>query len=304
MQSCNWCFTLNNYTDADIAHLRALPTSYPSITWLIFGREVAESGTPHLQGFVQFTVRKRLQTVRNIVSLEAHFERAIGTPYQASEYCKKDGAFETFGAEPPNIPSHTGAAGHWANFTEWVISFHRETGRAPTARDGAPYFPALFGRNRTGCLSLIDDLLPLPSLQSGELRSWQIDLNNDLHQEADDRTVRFIVDQEGGKGKSFFVRWFYTNNNNKTQLLGVGKIADIAYALDVSKNVFLFNVPRSAMQYLQYPVLEAIKDRHVFSTKFGSMTKVFPQNNHVVILCNEEPDFTKMTEDRYNVTYI
>lgn len=42
-----FCFTLNNYTKEEEDYLQAFPC-----TWLVMGKEVGESGTPHLQGEV------------------------------------------------------------------------------------------------------------------------------------------------------------------------------------------------------------------------------------------------------------
>lgn len=301
-QSMKWCFTTNNYTPANLATLRELATN-PQVDYLVYGFETApDTGTPHLQGFCLFNVRKRKETV--ITLIPGHVISANGTPYQAAVYCKKTGRFEEHGTEPPNNAPHSGAGGQWAVFAQWCFDFHRDNQRNPTPRDLASTFPALLGRNRNGCLALIDDLLPTPHLQEGELREWQIDLNNDLHQDPDDRTVRFIVDKEGGKGKSFFVRWFWSNNKDKSQILSIGKIADIAFAVDVTKSVFLFNVPRDTMQYLQYPVLEALKDRVIFSPKFASTTKMLVKIPHVVVFTNEDVNEEKMTQDRYWITYL
>jgi hypothetical protein len=82
-------------------------------------------------------------------------------------------------------------------------------------------------------------------------------------------------------------------------LLAPGKRDDLAHAIDVSKSVFLFNVPRGSMEFLQYGVLEQLKDRVIFSPKYESTTKVILQKTHVVVFCNEEPDLTKMSADRY-----
>lgn len=92
----NWVFTLNNYTDNDQQRLRDLASS-DDVAYLVFGREVGESGTPHLQGYVEFRSRKRLSQLRALVSDRAHYEVRRGTGVEADEYCKKDEDFETFG---------------------------------------------------------------------------------------------------------------------------------------------------------------------------------------------------------------
>jgi hypothetical protein len=89
-QSKYWCFTLNNYTQDEEKAIRQLETTY-----LIYGRERGEGeGTPHLQGYLELSSRKRLSTVKRMLGLRrAHLERRLGTSEEAAEYCKKDGDF-------------------------------------------------------------------------------------------------------------------------------------------------------------------------------------------------------------------
>jgi len=94
MTSKRWCFTLNNYTDSDVNQIKAIDSLY-----LVFGYEVADSLTPHLQGFVTFKGNKRLSALKKL-SPRAHWEKALGTSQQASDYCKKEGNFYEVGLLP------------------------------------------------------------------------------------------------------------------------------------------------------------------------------------------------------------
>ena len=52
---------------------------------------------------------------------------------------------------------------------------------------------------------------------------------------------------------------------------------------------------------MQYTILEQLKARMVFSPKDNSRTMILRSKVPVVVFCNEEPDFNKMTEGRYNI---
>lgn len=93
-QSRCWMFTQNNYTRDDEDVLMKAECKY-----MLYGYEVGEQGTPHLQGYVVFECNKRMSAVKQILP-RAHWEIRRGTHEQASEYCKKDGHFIEKG-EPP-----------------------------------------------------------------------------------------------------------------------------------------------------------------------------------------------------------
>jgi len=93
-RSRKFCFTLNNYTSEEVEHLKTWDCLY-----LIFGKEVGESGTPHLQGYVSFAHPKQLKALKKL-SDRAHWEIARGTPKQAAEYCEKDGDVFEKGERP------------------------------------------------------------------------------------------------------------------------------------------------------------------------------------------------------------
>jgi hypothetical protein len=110
--SRRWCFTANNYTDQDIAAIQDA-----EFTYLVYGKEIGESGTPHLQGFVVFPKPVRLSGVRKLLS-KAHWEVARGTSDQASDYCKKDGDFVESGC----LPKPSAIAGGDAEKERWLVA--------------------------------------------------------------------------------------------------------------------------------------------------------------------------------------
>ena len=81
-----WCFTLNNYTSSDIDAFKFHSSKYKKC---IIGEEVGESGTPHLQGYINFNTK--LRPLSLFKDLGAHFEKARGSDSDNFKYCSKDG---------------------------------------------------------------------------------------------------------------------------------------------------------------------------------------------------------------------
>lgn len=294
-QSKRWCFTINNPVPADEERLTTLANG-ENVTYLVFGRETAATGTPHLQGFVTFAVNCRFRRAKGYIGETAHIEVARGTSLQAANYCKKEGNFEEFGDLPGR---NQGRRTDIDEFKDWVLG----QATKPSARLVAENFPGLYlkyGR----VMELVDALYPELPLRQGVPRAWQADLAQELAGDADDRTVVFIVDPIGGRGKSWFIQWYYTNDRTNTQILRIGKRDDLAHAVDDSKSVFLIDIPRSESEFLQYSILEQLKDRLVFSPKYSSRMKVLTKTPHVVVFMNENPDLNKLSTDRYDVREI
>jgi hypothetical protein len=134
------------------------------------------------------------------------------------------------------------------------------------------------------------------------LKPWQTDLEATLTPDCvDDRTINFYVDSDGGAGKTWFQRYMTSKFPDRVQLMAPGRFADMAYAVDASKDIFLFNLHRGVGTIFQYQILEALKDRLVFSSKYMPEMKTLFKVPHVVVFTNEEPDMTKLSEDRYNI---
>lgn len=89
----SYVFTLNNYGQIEEQQVQALPSEF-----LVYGREVGESGTPHLQGFIKFKNPRAFSGVKKLLP-RAHIE--ICQDVQAAiAYCRKDGDVFEKGKEP------------------------------------------------------------------------------------------------------------------------------------------------------------------------------------------------------------
>jgi len=80
-----WTFTVNNYSDDDEKLLQDLDERY-----IVYGHEVGESGTPHLQGYIVFNNQKKFSEAKNYLPKGCHIESAKGNADQNFTYCTKD----------------------------------------------------------------------------------------------------------------------------------------------------------------------------------------------------------------------
>lgn len=94
----DYCFTINNYTDADLDQLRTLADS-DKVRYVIYGKEVGESGTPHIQGYVYFRNQTVFSTLQKFITRAAIFA-CRGSPDQNIAYCSKEGDFIEKGDKP------------------------------------------------------------------------------------------------------------------------------------------------------------------------------------------------------------
>lgn len=167
-QAKHWCFTLNNPADAEQDELiQKASEAGDAVQYLVVGAEVGESGTPHLQGFVSFKSRKSFGRVKEFVGERAHLEVARGSPKQAADYCKKDGAFKEIGTCPKgkgarndlveivkNLKEGKRLSDIAEQFPAAAIRYHNGIRKVqalyPPKREGAPQIWVFWGRTGTG----------------------------------------------------------------------------------------------------------------------------------------------------------
>lgn len=143
-RSRGWCFTINNYSAADIEAVNAVQTRYTC-----YGLEEGKCGTPHIQGYLYFQSGVTFSRVKKFIPT-AHLEAAKGSPAQNRTYCSKEGEFTEHGEIPQKgkrsdlsnfvldvekadgrisedslLKEYTAVVARYPNFVDWVIRhFH------------------------------------------------------------------------------------------------------------------------------------------------------------------------------------
>lgn len=97
-----YCFTVNNWTESDVAAVQALAID---AQYVIYGKEVGDAGTPHLQGYVYYKNARSFKSVKKGLP-RAHIEVARGCPQSNIAYCSKQGDVWSSG-EPPRQGERT-----------------------------------------------------------------------------------------------------------------------------------------------------------------------------------------------------
>lgn len=81
--------TLNNYTPLDIMTFAV--AVQPLADYYVYGKEVGENGTPHLQFMVCFKKQMYLSQITKLFQSKPHWEikHSKSSMKRASDYCKK-----------------------------------------------------------------------------------------------------------------------------------------------------------------------------------------------------------------------
>lgn len=295
----HWCFTINNYSESDEDILYKLSEA-PCTRYLIFQKEEGESGTPHIQGYVSFYTQKRLNVVKRLVGDRAHLEVARGTPQQNRAYCAKEetaipGSLKEFGEIPEQ---EKGKRNDIEEFKATVKGGCRDRKHLREEHS------EIYAKYPRFCEAYIADNAPGISVPDHVLRDWQWDLNEHLSHEPDDRTIVFVYDPVGGKGKTWFAKW-YCKHHSDAQYMEPAKKADMAYSLDDNVRVLFLNVTRTQSEKSEYlyAFVESVKDGLIFSPKYESRMKQIGKC-HVVVMMNDPPMEHLLTADRLDIRMI
>lgn len=144
-------------------------------------------------------------------------------------------------------------------------------------------------------LDIIENLYP-----------WQADLEKIIKEPADKRIVHWYWENTGNAGKSSFCK--YLCHKYKAIYIDEGKKADVINLIYKCKeinshSIICIDIPRSNGNKITYKAIEQIKNGMICNMKYETGMKLF-NSPHIIIFSNEEPDKSKLSEDRWNIIKI
>lgn len=285
-----YCFTLNNYTSDQVFAFKGNVGSIAK--YAIFGKETGENNTPHLQGYVQLLKQTSFNPIKkwwkDIIKAQPHIEAAKGTPSENKTYCSKQGDFWEYGS----------VAEGRTDLKEFLTD-----AKTMSKLQLADKHPSNFARYYKAAAEIKkahDEEKQKENLEAeykeSNLREWQRDILHDLLHQSD-REIIWIVDEKGGKGKTWFSLYLVAKHN--AFYVKGGKYADVAYAYN-KEPIVIFDIPRKHEEHAPYELMEKFKDGILFSAKYESRMKIF-KSAKVLVCSNFHPDETALSADRWNI---
>ena len=217
LSSCYWCFTLNNPPEGYYEWIKSMyEDDEKDIEYVVYGRETADTtGTFHLQGFVQFgspITENDLETNGPSQRMfQAHWSAARRV-LRARKYCCKMCKCGKY--DSPNqdavctcgIVSEHGAfcmrKGKRTDLDEFKAAVEKGGMTMAKARKTYSEVVARYPKFATDYIS---DHRPMREVAEHVMYPWQRAMFDRItNYPPHDREVMFVVDFEGGKGKSWF----------------------------------------------------------------------------------------------------
>lgn len=125
-----------------------------------------------------------------------------------------------------------------------------------------------------------------------------------INEKPDDRSIHWYWEPEGCAGKTTLMKSICMHREDV--IVVDGKAADAKYMIASMRRkpkVVFMNLTRTREDFVSYEAIEAIKDGIFASTKYES-SMVIMNSPHFIVFANFEPDYNKMSGDRWRVNRI
>jgi len=299
------CFTFNNYTDVDVRNVKGA-VGQRGISYICFGLEVGDEGTPHMQGYIQGK-QKQFARLQKVIG-KCHMEAAKGTDEEAVVYCQKDGDFWESGVRV-TLKRQQGKRSDLEAVKQAIENGETYDDICDTHFDQSAKYSRFIKERIQARDSGRQQSALKGQFENAVLRPWQSALLAIVLEPACPRKIHWIWENQGNVGKSWMAN--YLGCLHGATVLTAGKKVDMAYIYaQKPTGIVVFDLARTTepvdgKSFLDgiYSLAEDLKNGRVVSTKYESVVRYF-ESPHVIFLANYEPDMTKWSADRYFITKI
>lgn len=289
----SFCFTIFQFNE-ETKSIYNNDNFKKEFKYILIGLENTQNNKQHLQGFAILWHPKRLNGIKQLFGCDSmHIENMRGTIMQNYEYCSKENNiyFEHGNKDICGQGKRTDLMqiatkidnNNYKNFGECVRD---------NIDDYAKY-PHL--------IKTLYETKPLPKDDNFTPNKFQQDILNIIETEPNGRTINWICDPEGGKGKTRLCKYLYLNKNGF--YASGGKNNDIFHSYN-NEELIMIDIPRCNEDFINYGAIEKLKDGIIFSGKYNSGTKMRLNECHLFVFANCMPEMHKMSLDRWNIINI
>lgn len=137
-------------------------------------------------------------------------------------------------------------------------------------------------------------------------KPFQQKLLDELSTTPNKRSVIWCCETKGNIGKSYLCKYIALTMSGV--ILANGKANDINNQINTMMSseepeepkIIILDIPRHNLDYINYGCIESIKNGFIYSGKYEGGKCLF-RIPHVLIFANDTPDYSKWSEDRYDV---
>lgn len=307
------CFTLNNYNDDDMVKFQEAAEK-GLIRIMFYQHEIGVNKTKHLQGFIHLNRRMRLSTLKYTFGNKVHFEKALGTPKQNWTYCTKKETRDPNIKEPIIVYPDKESVDKYLESTQFNkassgVTLHNMLKDMIDNKE-IDKTDRLYIVNRKKLKETLIEIREdeiIKGLKEQEkdiiLREWQQSLLLELSRQTD-REILWIWDYEGNNGKSFMAQYLWSKGYFRaTGKTSTEHLAKMILNMPKYPDGICYDIPKSSIgedgkPHVSYSSMENAKNGYLFSGRYeGVSTYINPLK--VLVFANCQPDFSKMSKDRW-----
>lgn len=315
--------TVNNHTDGALERFKNLcatrVTQRTRVSFLACQEEVGESGTPHIQGYIQlsnaYDAKLFTDWLADQLGVRPHVEPCNGSAEQNVDYVQK---VETRreGTEPfaigvyEPIAAVNSAQGQRTD----LIAVQTAVDEGKSLDEiRSEFFVTWAKYDRFLSKYYIDRQQSrfrdqLIARTSGiELRPWQTRLLDSLRGDPLPRKVRWWWEDVGNVGKSFMANHLRLHHNAVVcQMMKKADLCHLLSKMSMTTTSVVFDLTRSheaGAVAVVYEILEMLGNSYICSGKYDSTALDLPPLN-LIVFANFAPDSSALSRDRWDINKI